>query len=83
MRTTIKFDDDVAERLAWLRDERKMTLREAVNITVRKGLAAMATENTKPRKRIKTPTFKGKWLLPPNTISTHDMLTWAEGETYR
>jgi hypothetical protein len=83
MRTTIKFDDDVAERLTWLRDEQKMTLREAVNITIRKGLAAMATEKAKPRKQIKTPTFKGKWLLPPDMVSTHDMLTWTEGEAYR
>jgi hypothetical protein len=83
MRTTIKFDDDVAERLAWLRDERKITLREAVNIAMRKGLAAMADENAKPRERIKTPTFKGKWLLPPNIVSTHDMLTWGEGKAYR
>jgi hypothetical protein len=83
MRTTLTLDDDVAEQLAWLRDERKMTLREAVNITMRKGLATMAAESAKPHKRFKTPTFKGKWLLPPDIISTHDMLTWAEGETYR
>jgi hypothetical protein len=83
MRTTIEFDDDVAERLAWLRDEWKMTLREAVNISVRKGLAAMTTENAKPHKPVETPTFKGEWLLPPNRVSTHDMLIWAEGEAYR
>ncbi|MDR2849915.1 MAG: hypothetical protein LBW77_05165 [Verrucomicrobiota bacterium] len=25
----------------------------------------------------------GKWLLPDNIVSTHDMLTWAEGGAYR
>jgi hypothetical protein len=82
MRTTLTLDDDIATQLTCLRDERKMSLREAVNTAMRKGLAAMS-EPKKSRKPVKTLVFDGKWLVPGNVVSTHDMLTHAEGEAYR
>jgi hypothetical protein len=83
MRTTITLDDDVAEQLAWFREERKMSLRDAVNVSLRKGLFVMLAEREKPRKRFKSPVLNASSLLPDETVGTHDMLAYAEGETYR
>jgi Arc/MetJ family transcription regulator len=42
MRTTLTLDDDVAAQLAWLREERKLSLRDAVNMAMRKGINPLA-----------------------------------------
>jgi hypothetical protein len=79
----LTLDEDVAEKLEWIRNERKLTLRDAANEAMRKGLAAMA-EPGKQKRRFRTPVFHGgEWLLPDGIVSTHDMLAWAEGEMYR
>ena len=83
MRTTLVLDEDVVEKLEWVLSERKLTRRDAVNEAMRRSLTLMA-EPQKPKKRFKTPVFHGsEWLLPDHIVSTHDMLTWAEGEMYR
>jgi hypothetical protein len=63
MRTTLTIDDDVAAQLEKLRREKKLTLRDAVNDALRRGLAA--GQKPSPRPRFETPTANlGKLLIP-------------------
>jgi hypothetical protein len=80
MRTTLTLDDDVAAQLAWLREERKLSLRDAVNMAIRKGLVAVACKAEKKRKPFETPVHHGgKWLLPEGVLPS-DFLKQLDDE---
>lgn len=83
MRTTLTLDDDVAVRLTRLRDERKMSLRDAVNETMRAGLEKMSEPVPSARKVFATPVFHADRLSIGGLTSTAEMLSVAEGEDHR
>lgn len=53
MRTTLTIDPDVAARLQAVMKRRKLTLKAAINETLRHGLAKSATPPVLPRFRIR------------------------------
>lgn len=82
MRTTLTLDHDVAIQIEALRRERKATLKDAVNETLRQGLRALAAP--KPAKR--TVHTKGVSLgrcLLPTIDDVSETLAIAEGESFR
>jgi len=83
MRTTLTLDDDVAVRLVRLRDERKLSLRDAVNETMRAGLEKMSEPARAARKVFATPVIHADRLLVGGLTSTAEMLAVAEGEDHR
>lgn len=83
MRTTLTLDDDIAVQLTRLRETRKMSLRDAVNVAMRLGLTQMNNPAPFKKKTYKTPTFHATRSLLGDMTSTADMLAVAEGEDYR
>ena len=83
MRTTLTLDDDIAVQLTRLREERKMSLRDAVNASMRLGLTQMNNPAPTKRKSCRTPVFHATRSLLGDMTSTADMLAVAEGEDYR
>ncbi len=83
MRTTLTLDDDVAVRIARIREERKISLRDAVNETMRAGLEKMSEPARTDRKVFETPVFHADRLLIGDLTSTAEMLAVAEGEDHR
>ncbi len=53
MRTTLTIDPDVASRLQAVMKRRKLTLKKAVNETLRHGLAKAAAPQVIPRFKVK------------------------------
>lgn len=83
MRTTLTLDDDIAVQLTRIREERKMSLRSAVNEAMRTGLTQMLAP-TQARKTVrKTPVFHATRALIGDLTGTADMLAVAEGEDHR
>jgi Arc/MetJ family transcription regulator len=81
MRTTLTLDDDVAAALDQMRKTRNISLKEAVNETLRSGLK----EQAGPKKQgqpFRTRAFDvGRLLVDVTCIS--EALAIAEGEDYR
>jgi hypothetical protein len=83
MRTTLTLDDDIAVQLAQIREERKMSLRDAVNAAMRMGLTQMMNPAQTRKKTCHTPVFHAKRSLIGDLTSTTEMLAVAEGEDFR
>ena len=83
MRTTLTLDDDIAVQLTHLREEQKMSLRDAVNVAMRTGLTLMTNPAKARKKTCKTPVFHASRSLIRNMTSTAEMLALAEGNDYR
>lgn len=81
MRTTLTLDPDVSVELEALRRERGLSLKDAVNHALRRGLRAMADGN-----RRKPPTFVTKSVdlgaprLPLDDVA--EALAAAEGDSF-
>lgn len=83
MRTTLTLDDDIAVQIKQLREERKMSLRDAVNVSMRMGLNLMINPAHSRKKTYKTPVFHATRVLLGGMTSTAEMLAVAEGEDHR
>ena len=83
MRTTLTLDDDIAVQLTQVREERKMSLRDAVNAAMRMGLTLMMNPAQTRKKTCHTPVFHATRSLIGDLTSTAEMLAVAEGEGYR
>ena len=82
MRTTLTIDDDVAIRLARLREERGDSLKSVVNEALRRGLDALDRgAEERPRYRLE-PVDLGRCLVP-SLDKTSAVLAYAEGEDYK
>lgn len=82
MRTTLSLDDDVAAALERLRKARKLSLKAAVNETLRRGLAQMSTPPP-PRARVRTRAVSLGRCLIGNVDNVSEVLARAEGESFR
>jgi hypothetical protein len=84
MRTTITLDEDIAIQLERRRAERGMTFKDAVNETLRTGLAALeVTATTESGELPRTvPLPLGPRLLA-DVDDVADALAVAEGEDFR
>ncbi len=82
MRTTLTLDADVSVELEALRRKRGLSLKDAVNDALRRGLRAMAESDDKPRSRFVTRTVDlGLPRLPLDNVA--EALATAEGEGFR
>lgn len=81
MRTTLTLDPDVSIELEALRRKHGLSLKDAVNNTLRCGLRAM-TENDKPSAVFETATFNlGLPRVPLDNIA--EALATADGDAFR
>jgi hypothetical protein len=82
MRTTLTIDDDVAIALERVRERGALTLKDAVNEALRRGLRAMDAEATPPRERYVLPTWNsGGMRIRVDDVA--EALAWAEGDDHR
>lgn len=63
MRTTLTLDDDLYRVLEREADAKRISFKEMVNSTLRRGLAAQAGKNPAPHPKVKVRPFPGG-LLP-------------------
>lgn len=82
MRTTLTLDDDVAAALERLRKARKLSLKAAVNESLRRGLAQMSVASA-ARARVRTRTTSLGRCLIGNVDNVSEVLARAEGESFR
>jgi hypothetical protein len=82
MRTTLTLDDDVAVLLERIRQTQRLTLKEAVNQALRRGLQEMATKPEQP-KPFRTRTASCGRLLIESLDNIGEVLAYAEGEDYK
>ena len=82
MRTTLTLDNDVAAALERLRKARKLSLKRAVNETLRRGLA-QASARSAPRARARTRAVSLGRCLIGNVDNVSEVLARAEGESFR
>ncbi len=82
MRTTLTIDDDVAAALERLRRTEEKSLKELVNVALRRGLIDLETP-AKPRKPFRTRAVSGGKLLIADITDISETLAIAEGEDYR
>ena len=82
MRTTLTIEDDVAVQLQRLREQHKVSLKQAVNDLLRAGLAE-AERRARPREPYRTPTVSLGRCLVGNVDNVADTLAVAEGEAFR
>ena len=82
MRTTLTLDDDVAAALERLRREKDLSLKEAVNDTLRKGLREGGRGPRRGGKFRTRELQTGRCRLP-NLDSASRSLAAAEGEDFR
>jgi hypothetical protein len=82
MRTTLTLDDDVAVLLERVRQTDKLTLKEAVNQALRRGLHEMAAKPDQPQPfRTRTASL-GRCLIG-SLDNIGEVLAIAEGEDYK
>ena len=81
MRSTLTIDDDLAHRLKERARDEGRSWKEVVNDTLRKGLMRDAPDRA--QRPIMEPWDGGALLIDPDTVNTHDLLTAAEGESFR
>jgi hypothetical protein len=80
MRTTLTLDNDVSAELETLRRKRGLSLKDAVNDALRRGLRAML-EDDQPRPAFATRSVElGPARLPLDNIA--EALATAEGESF-
>jgi hypothetical protein len=81
MRTTLTLDADVSVELEALRRKRGLSLKDAVNDTLRRGLRAMA-EGDKPSSTLVTRSVDlGLPRVPLDDVA--EALAAADGESFR
>lgn len=78
MRTTVTLDDDVAKALETLRREQGLATSAALNMLVRRGLAAASAQQRPFQQR---ESAMGEPRVPLDSIG--DALELLEGETHR
>lgn len=84
MRTTVTLDDDLAVRLDQRRAERGITFKEALNETLRRGLAAEdAPASPGAASAVVTRPLNLGRRLAGDIDSVPEALAIAEGESYR
>lgn len=79
MRTTLTLDDDVAALLERVRAGQKLTLKDAVNEGLRRGLAQLEEPRPSRRKRYTVPVDLGDCLVG-SIDDVAEVLAIAEGE---
>jgi len=82
MRTTLTLEPDVARGLEEMRKQRGLTLKQAANEVLRKGLEA-ARRPVRRRKRFRTRTADHGRSLIGNLDNVAEALALAEGENYQ
>ena len=82
MRTTLTLEPDVARGLEQLRKQRGLTLKQAVNETLRKGLEA-ARRPASARKRFRTTAVDHGRPLIGNLDDVASVLALIEGEGFK
>jgi hypothetical protein len=81
MRTTLTLDPDVSVELEALRQKQGLSLKDAVNQALRRGLQAM-NDGTRPRPMFKTTSVSlGLPRVPLDNVA--EALAAAEGESFR
>jgi len=83
MRTTLTLDDDVAAALERLRKARKLSLKRAVNETLRAGLARMSAPPPARRHPFRTQPLSPGPCLIGNVDNIAEVLAVAEGEAFK
>ena len=81
MRTTLTLEPDVARGLEEMRKQRGLTLKQAANEVLRKGLEA--ARRPVRRKRFRTRTADHGRSLIGNLDNVAEALALAEGENYQ
>lgn len=82
MRTTLTIDDDVAVRLAKLREARRASLKDIVNATLREGLEHIERSVRPPREPYRVRPIDIQPLVA-NLDNIAEVLAWAEGDAHR
>jgi len=82
MRTTLTLDDDVAVQLERMRVEKRITLKEAVNSVLRRGLANPESLQSRA-KPFKTRSVSVGRLKIQNLDNIGEVLAQLEGEDYK
>ncbi|MGQ0641106.1 MAG: CopG family transcriptional regulator [Gemmatimonadaceae bacterium] len=83
MRTTLTLDDDVAAALERLRSTRRQSLKELVNEALRAGVQLMTRRTRKTTRPFRTASKDLGPCLVGNVDNVADVLSLAEGDTYR
>lgn len=83
MRTTLSLDKDVAAALERLRKARKASLKQLVNEALRRGLGQMTSPPPPPRRPFRTRAVSLGRCLVGNVDNVSEVLSVAEGETFR
>lgn len=82
MRTTLTLDPDVSIELEALRRKQGLSLKDAINGALRRGLRAMAEGDKQPRPRFVTRSIDlGSSRLPLDNVA--EAIAAAEGEGFR
>ncbi len=82
MRTTLTIDDDVAVALQRVRERDALTLKDAVNEALRRGLRVMDCEADKPAMHYELRTWNsGGMRIGVDNVT--EALSWAEGEGHK
>ena len=79
MRTTLTIEDDVAARIARLRKTERTSLKEIVNVLLRRGLDALEVTRRSDTESYRLSTVR----LEPRVTHVDniaEVLAWAEGE---
>jgi hypothetical protein len=82
MRTTLTIDPDVAHALERLRREKRWSLKQAVNDTLRKGLRPVR-KSAAARKRFRTRAVNHGRPTLPHFDDIAGVLSLVEGETFK
>lgn len=82
MRTTITLDDDVAARLEGVMEQRRQTLKAAVNEALRAGLDVLDTRQRAPAPYRIRPFNLGRSLVG-SLDNVEEVLSRAEGENHK
>lgn len=82
MRTTLTLDDDVTASLRRVREKRDLSLKEAVNEALRRGLREMEKGTTAPSDYSTKPVSLGGCLIG-SLDDVAEALAVAEGEDFR
>lgn len=80
MRTTLTLDDDVAAEIEALRRDRRLSLKDAVNHALRRGLRAMAAGDQSGTSFVTKSVDLGLARLPLDNIA--EALATIEGEAF-
>lgn len=81
MRTTLTLEDDVSAALDVLRRQQGLSLKDAVNNALRRGLGALAETDPPKTAFVTTSVDLGSALLPLDNVA--EALSAADGEAFR